>query len=442
VQELSPKSAWALFVASIVLLGGLAYFANRSADRYAESESWAAHTREVEWHLSELRGDLALSAAALPGRANSVSAHEQLDQLKKLTADNPEQQRNVATLSALLETEAPLSGGAARQASLQKELSVLDDMQDEEERLLAGRELVSSANYSWLRSILTVALLFVLGVICFVFSTLLSQLGMRAKAEKAVRRLSAHILGAQDSERRRIARELHDGVGQLFVGIKMEMDLLEQDAVGERTRAAVESCQRMAEQGLAETRTISHLLHPPMLDELGFEHAVRWYVEGFIARSKINVRLKLSEPFPRLPRTVELVLFRVVQETLGNIHRHSGSKEAEITVGQQSGVVRMTVRDSGKGMPEELVRNIEQTLTGAGVGLGGMRERISEFAGTFSIESASTGTAVHVSIPLPSPEESSDQNARPQTKPAEETTAYQAKADQSAPGGLAMAATA
>jgi len=446
VQELSPKSAWTLFVISVFLMGGLAYFANRSAERYADSERWVAHTREVEWQVSVLRGDLALSDALVSGRAkgrSGISPDKQLAELKNLTTDNPDQQRNVAKLSGLLATDASASDSTARQAALQQELAILDDMQAEEERLLANRALVSSSNYSWLRSILTVALLFVLGVICFVFSTLLSQLGMRAKAEKAVRRLSAHILGAQDTERRRIARELHDGVGQLFVGIKMELDLFQKDAVSDQAKETVESCRRMAEQGLTETRTLSHLLHPPMLDELGFEHAVKWYAEGFSNRSKINVRLKFSEPFQRLPRGVELVLFRVVQETLGNIHRHSGSKEAEISVTQQAGVVRMTVRDSGKGMPEDLVRNIEQTSTGAGVGLGGMRERISEFDGKFSIESTFTGTAVHVSIPIPPAEESAaNQDPRPQARPAADTPPLDTNIDQSEPGGLAMAATA
>jgi len=443
VQELSPKSAWTLFVVSVVLLGGLAYFANRSAEHYADSEGWVAHTREVEWHIGVMRADLAVSLMGLPGRASATTPEKQLDELKNLTSDNPEQQRNIDKLHGLLAANASSPGGAASQAALQEELSVLSDMQTEEERLLASRELISSSNYSWLRSILTVALLFVLGMICFVFSTLLAQLGMRAKAEKAVRRLSAHILGAQDTERRRIARELHDGVGQLFVGIKMELDLLSGDAVSGQAKESVENCQHMAEQGLTETRTISYLLHPPMLDELGFEHAVKWYVEGFTNRSKIDVQLKFSEPFPRLPKSVELVLFRMVQETLGNIHRHSGSKEAEINVAQHAGVVRMTVRDSGKGMPEDLVRNIEQTSTGAGVGLGGMRERVSEFDGKFSIESAPTGTAVHVSIPLPPSEESeANQDPRPQTKPAVDAPALKTDIDQGEPGGLAMAATA
>ena len=442
MQELSPKSAWTLFVISVVLLGGLAYFANYRAERYADSEGWVAHTREVEWHLGVLRADLAVSLTGLPSRASTMTPEKQLADLKNLTSDNPEQQRNIGKLHGLLATEASSSSAAANPAVLQEQLSVLDDMQAEEERLLASRELVSSANYTWLRSILTVALLFVLGVICFIFSTLLAQLGMRAKAEKSVRRLSSHIIGAQDTERRRIARELHDGVGQLFVGIKMELDALREDAVSQPARESLENCRSMAEQGLTETRTISYLLHPPMLDELGFEHAVKWYVEGFTNRSKIEVKLKFSQPFPRLPRSVELVLFRMVQETLGNIHRHSGSKEAEISVAQQSGVVRMTVRDSGKGMPEGLLRNIEQTSTGAGVGLGGMRERVSEFDGTFSIESAPTGTAVHVSIPLPSPEQSEpNQDPRPQTKSTMDERSLKREIERGEPGGLAMAAT-
>jgi signal transduction histidine kinase len=163
----------------------------------------------------------------------------------------------------------------------------------------------------------------------------------------------------------------------------------------------------MAEQGLAETRTISYLLHPPMLDELGFQQAVEWYVDGFTKRSKIAVRLALTQPFEPLPNEVALRLFRVIQETLTNIHRHSGSREAEIHVSQCPDAVSLARRDFGKGIDPGLLRNIQETSLGAGVGLGGMRERVTEFHGRFYIESTPTGTAVRVSIPLPWREDTS-----------------------------------
>jgi len=453
VQELTPRSAWTLFIVSIVLLGGLAFYASQSAENYTDSERWVSHTREVEWQLALLRSELAISALQARGadeaalRPAAVSQPErkvetQIAEIQRLTEDNPVQQASIGKLASLLRPAVtPLAAaGAAGNATLQQETSLLDQMQNEEERLLAARQLVSQANYHWLQSMLTVALLVVLGLMSFIFSTLLAQLAMRGKAEKSVRRLSAHILDAQDTERRRLARELHDGVGQLFAGIKMEMDMLKKESPVPALPEVVDSCQRMAEQGLSETRTLSYLLHPPMLDELGFQHAVRWFVEGFSNRSKIAVRLKFSEPFQRLPKQVELVLFRVIQESLANIHRHSGSLEAEINVAEQPEVVRISIRDYGKGIPEKMLRNMEQTSAGAGVGLGGMRERISELDGRFAIESGSGGTTLHISIPLPLPEESAASgDSRPQANATVEN-ALNPPVDDTDPGGLAMVA--
>lgn len=457
MQELTPRSAWTLFLVSIVLLAGLAFYASRSAERYTDSERWVSHTREVEWQLALLRSELAMAglpaigadgAASRPVAANQAGrkVETQIAEIQRLTEDNPVQQASIAKLASLLRPAASLpdppdAPDAQHDVTLQQETSLLDQMQNEEERLLATRQLVSQANYHWLQSMMTMALLVVLGLMSFIFSTLLAQLAMRAKAEKSVRRLSAHILGAQDAERRRLARELHDGVGQLFAGIKMEMDMLKKESPSQAAPEVVDNCQRMAEQGLSETRTLSYLLHPPMLDELGFQHAAKWYVEGFSNRSKIAVRLKVSEPFQRLPKQVELVLFRVIQEALGNIHRHSGSKEAEINVAEQSDVVRISIRDFGKGIPEEMLRNIERTSSGAGVGLGGMRERIAELDGRFSIESGSGGTILHISIPLPLPEESAaNGDSRPQANAAMESV-LKPRVDDADPGGLAMAAT-
>jgi signal transduction histidine kinase len=386
----------------------------------------------------------------MPGTASDAgkTAEAELAAIDRLVADNPVQQANVASLKGLFEQRAVLENTGATSAVAEdrvlQESSVLESMQREEERLLASRNLISRDNYRWLQMMQGAALVFVLGTLGFVFSTLLAQLALRAKAETAVRRLSARILGAQDAERRRLARELHDGLGQLFAGIKMETEVLRRDQQIEsraNVHEAISNCQRMAEQGLSETRTISYLLHPPMLDELGFQHAVRWYVEGFSNRSKIEVKAKFSEPFERLPRLIELVLFRVIQEALANIHRHSGSTTAEISIAESPEVVRIAIRDFGKGIPEELLKNIEETSVGAGVGLGGMRERVSEFDGRLSLESGTGGTTVHVSIPLPLREEAAaNGDPKAQAKSAVNPMLNRG-VDDTDPGGLAMAAT-
>jgi signal transduction histidine kinase len=414
----SSRSAWWLFALSIVLLAAIAYLADRSTTQYARSERWLRHTREVEWRLARLRSDLATFSAesflaaspAAPGMIQLAARQiaSDVDEVHSLTDDNSLQQSNIAKLAAVTQT---LAGTPERkgndEAAMGQARVILDQMQAEEERLLADRGMVSIADYQRLRTTLAVGFFAGLGLIGFIFSALLAQLQVRQSAERAVRRLSAYILVAQDAERRRLARELHDGIGQLFVGIGLEMRFLERSHPARSADSHLENCQRMAEQGLAETRTISYLLHPPMLDELGFEHAVEWYVDGFTKRSKIAVRLALTQPFEPLPNEVSLVLFRVIQEALTNIHRHSGSREAEIEVSRRPDGVSLAIRDFGKGIDPGLLRNIQETSMGAGVGLGGMRERVSEFRGRFSIESSPAGTTVRVSIPLPWREDAS-----------------------------------
>jgi len=409
MNSFSSRSAWWLFAISIALLAGIAYLSDRSTARYANSEHWVRHTREVEWRLALLRSDVASISAesqaspAKPGTNHSAlrQVENDLRQVKELTEDNPVQQAHIGELTAAVGLASERQ--AIDQRGMGQAMTLLDQMQAEEERLLAHRRVVSAADYQWLRTTLAVGLFAGLGLIGFIFSALLAQLEAGQKAERAVRRLSGHILVAQDAERRRLARELHDDIGQLFAGIKLEIEMFTRSHGASRS---LESCQQMAEQGLSETRTISYLLHPPMLEELGFQHAVEWYVDGFIKRSGIAVRLDFTEPFERLQREVELVLFRVIQETLTNIHRHAGSNEAEIHVAQGPDAVNVAIRDFGKGIDPELLRNIEEPWLGAGVGLGGMRERVSEFDGRFSIESSPAGTTVRVSIPLPVREDS------------------------------------
>ena len=139
---------------------------------------------------------------------------------------------------------------------------------------------------------------------------------------------------------------------------------------------------------------------------MGFEHAARWYVDGFTKRSNIDVTLKTPEPFKRLPETMELVLFRVIQESLTNVHRHSGSKRAEITVTSHPDRINLSIRDFGKGISPALLKGIEESSAGAGVGLGGMRERVSDLGGHFAIQSGPGGTTTSVSLPLPTEQES------------------------------------
>jgi PAS domain S-box-containing protein len=213
----------------------------------------------------------------------------------------------------------------------------------------------------------------------------------------SLRRLSARLLHLQDTERRRIARELHDSVGQELVALKIHLEALKKPK-GNRL-SIVDECQNAVDACLAEIRTLSHLLHPPLLDEAGLASAVTWYVEGFSARSGIRVALELPESLTRLSNFAETALFRVLQESLTNIHRHSGSRSATVRFEVLSDSVRLTVTDNGKGISPHVLERFRNAGTEVGVGLAGMRERIAELGGRLEIHSGS-GTTVTATIPL------------------------------------------
>src|ERR1700676_1267885 len=215
----------------------------------------------------------------------------------------------------------------------------------------------------------------------------------------SLQRLSSHILVSQDSERRRIARELHDSLGQYLVGLKLNIDLLR------RTPGRPDlwsEAQTLLDQSIAELRTISHLLHPPAMDIGGLAAGARWYVEGFAKRSKIRPSLDLPDQPFRLPDPIELLLFRVLQEALTNVHRHSGASATQVQIQVHAHQVILRVKDNGRGIPDDSLARFHETGLGMGVGITGMRERVRELLGTFTLESSSTGTSVRVALPLPS----------------------------------------
>ena len=216
------------------------------------------------------------------------------------------------------------------------------------------------------------------------------------------------LMKAQDEERRRIARELHDSAGQTLTVVGMGLAQLIEKAerlLPELARDG-KAIEEMVQQLHREIRTTSYLLHPPLLDESGLASALNWYVEGLAERSHIAVTLDVADNVGRLPTDLELAIFRLVQECLTNIHRHSGSKTALIRVARDEDSVRTEVRDQGKGMSPERVLEIQSH--GSGVGIMGIRERIRQFHGEMRIESNGSGTAVIVTIPMPKQDPSAD----------------------------------
>lgn len=238
----------------------------------------------------------------------------------------------------------------------------------------------------------------------------------RRNAEEALRKLSGRLLGIQDQERRRIARELHDSLGQYLAGLKIAIEMLNNTPGPERSQPLLAECSDILEKAITETRTLSHLLHPPLLDEAGFASAASWFVTGFSQRSGIPVSLELPDDLPRLSEAVEIALFRVLQESLTNVHRHSEAQSAEIKVETDAEQISIEVCDHGKGMPEHILEQLAGDGTKLGVGLAGMRERIHELGGTFEVKSEERGTVVHASVPLSVREESQRAGAGAETQ--------------------------
>jgi signal transduction histidine kinase len=219
-----------------------------------------------------------------------------------------------------------------------------------------------------------------------------------------LRKLSSDLMHSQDEEHRRIARELHDSFGQNLAALKINLDTLSgmgpASLSGKNDAALVSDCVGIVQNCIVETRTLSHLLHPPLLDEAGFFSAARWYVEGFAKRSGIQAHLELPSDLPRLPPAVELVLFRALQESLTNVHRYSDSSRVEIQVQLDAEAVSLQVRDYGRGIPAEIIQTFQENGTGVGVGLAAMRARTNEAGGKLVISSDTHGTTIQATIPI------------------------------------------
>ena len=218
-----------------------------------------------------------------------------------------------------------------------------------------------------------------------------------AEAEAHLRELSRRLLSLRDEERRRLARELHDSTGQTLAALELNLVMMQQENLPPKIADKVSESIQLADQALQEIRTISYLLHPPMLDEAGLVLALEWYVEGFSQRSGMKIHLELPERYERLSQEMELAIFRIVQEALTNVYRHSRSKSARVKLLIDSKQVQLLVEDSGKGISRE-------TLAGRacqmGVGIRGMRERARHLGGDLEISSADPGTRVKVTLPL------------------------------------------
>jgi signal transduction histidine kinase len=425
----SRKSAKLAFATALVLLLLCGVAALIAISRYSNSAQWVVHTYEVQVATGAVESTLSDAARdrwiyinlgdksfLQQYELSKKEVSENLWRVRDLTLDNPNQRGLLSRLDglvnqriSLLQTSVDARATHQADGTLQDTITlentklagdiagVINEMQNQENAVLQARKKAASRLFYVMLSILAAMLASALVLFWVHYRLLNDELGKREEAESGARRLSAHVLQLQDEERRKFSRELHDSLGQNLAAAKMiAFALLERHANEESVPGLLE----ILERSIQETRTISHLLHPPLLDELGIASAVSWYVDGFAQRSGLKISLKISDRIGRLSRPVELVLFRVLQESLTNVHRHAKSQRADVSLGVTDGCAVLQVRDYGIGMPLEVLHHFRSNGTQVGVGLTGMRERVREQGGQFEIYSDKTGTEVLVTIPL------------------------------------------
>jgi signal transduction histidine kinase len=424
-QRTRTQLAFGAAVILLLLSGMAAYFA---AVRLRTAQRWVSHTRDVQSALADINN---ISTRAGRARTRYVDSGnesfleeyqaaageipEKLILIERLTSDNLQQldlgkslvsvtNRRLDLLNRSVQLKRSKSPDAQEQGRLRQQIidvsaeadSLLQKMQDREQQLLNLRRGQSERLFRITAYILCAAFLVALALFFLHYRMLNAELRAREQAEASLRTLSVRLLELQDQERRKFSRELHDSLGQYLVGAKMNLAMLCKSVPD---NALITESLKLLDQAMAETRTISHLLHPPLLDETGFASAARWYVEGFAKRSGIPTGLDMPEDLGRLPSSLELALFRVLQESLTNVHRHSTSKRADVSVRLSEDKVVLRVRDYGKGIPADVLGRFRRNSAHGGVGLAGMRERIHELGGQLEMDSDSHGTQVVATLP-------------------------------------------
>ncbi len=433
---MSPrKKAQVAFASALVLLflSGLAtYFATT---RLLASERWVIHTHEVQAAIGEIdsaisRVGRARSGYVLDSNQDFLSQFDAalleippiLQNLRELTKDNPEQLKLWSRLEdvtnrrlSLFRVSVRLHKGNADDVQAQADLArqgvplstemtaIMGQMRENEQLLIESRE--KNSHRLLIVTVVTLVVAFVLALELFAvnYRLLSAELSAREQAEQTVReseeslrRLTGRLLQLQDAERRKFSRELHDSLGQYLAGAKMNLEMY----TTQHKEAFLTEAIQSLDQAMVETRTISHLLHPPLLDEAGFSSAARWYLEGFGQRSGINIQFTLPDNVSSLPKPIALGLFRVLQESLTNIHRHSGSPKAEVTLELLTDRVILKVRDYGKGIAQEVLSSVRTKGTRSGVGLAGMKERMRDLGGQLTMQSCTPGMLILATVPV------------------------------------------
>lgn len=410
----------------VLLVSGLAAYA--AAGRLRTAQQWVSHSRDVQAALSDLNSTNARAGRACARyvdrgdepffeeyQAVASEIPAKLDLVGRLTSDNPEQRDLWKSLRTVTNRKLALLNQSAQQRrsgildaqgrrGLREQIvdvstqadSLLQQMQEQEQQLLESRRGHSQEMFRITAYILCAAFVLALVLFFFHYRILNTELRAREQAEASLRTLSVRLLELQDQERRKFSRELHDSLGQYLVGVKMNLTMLGNSVPA---NALISESIKLLDLAMSETRTISHLLHPPLLDETGFSSAAKWYVEGFAKRSGIRTNLELPDDLGRLSSPLELALFRVLQESLTNVHRHSKSLRAEVSLQLSTDRVTLRIRDYGRGIPPEVLGRFRLNRAQGGVGLAGMRERIHELGGRLEMDSDGRGTQVVAVMP-------------------------------------------
>jgi signal transduction histidine kinase len=423
------------FALSLLFISGIA--AALTITRLIDSAQWVAHTYDVKLALADFSTAVSTMNRArtgyiLSGNAAYVdefgAARDRIpaviQTVRHLTEDNSLQQRGCDRLQSAVDKRIGILNESmnlrARQVDddaqndYARQLAtssiginqIVQTMQDTEQNLLDQRVKTSGHLFVGVILVLFVTFVLAIGLLWMHYRFLTAEAMEREKAEmkakesdEASRRLSVRVMQLQDEERRKFSRELHDSLGQSLTVAKMLAESQTQQNPQDATLIQLVS---LLDESLSETRTLSHLLHPPLLDELGLASAARWYVDGFTNRGGVPVVVEIDGDIPRLSRATELVFFRALQETLTNIHRHSKCTEARVSFRKAAGDVCLTVKDNGRGIPKETLERFQTSGTDAGIGLAGMRERVREQGGRFTIQSSAAGTTVTVILPVTS----------------------------------------
>jgi signal transduction histidine kinase len=417
-----------IFTSALVLLLLSGMFSGWAIYRLYQGDQWLHHTYDVELTLGSIESDLASAGRSRTKFFESADTQyletiaqartqtfADLARVRALVADNRDQLARSYRLEsavngrlAAVEKGVELAKTRPTDRVAQDDLTALltewaiqtsaisDEMNRAEDILLEQRSRITGRRFDLIAAALAFMFLLAVFLIWEHYRRLAGELKRRVLAEQNARNLSIQLLRVQDDERRRISRELHDGLGQNLIAAKMIADSF---STKPPTQEVITQLNSISEGTVSSVRSMSYLLYPPLLDEIGLTSAAEWLIDGLSKRSDILVKLEIGGAKRRLPPGVEVTLFRILQESLANIQRHARASKADIFLNFEADRVLLRICDHGVGITAEKLRELEERASYAGIGLAGMKQRAQEQGGTFRLSSSSNGTTIEVEVP-------------------------------------------